>query len=59
MTEKQEKVDALRFRKYLLSKGWTLKDGFWSAPSSWAENNKGRYTPFSESKLAKDLDDEA
>ena len=47
-----------RFRDFLLAKGWVLKDGSWKTPSSWAEDNKEPpFTPFSESKLAKGLDD--
>ena len=33
-------VDPDRSKKYLLSKGWTLKDGFWSTPPSWDEDTK-------------------
>lgn len=29
-------VDPDRFRKQLLQSGWTIKDGFWTAPASWS-----------------------
>ena len=34
----QGEINPNRFKDYLLAKGWTLKNGFWKAPSSWADD---------------------